>query len=63
MQPSLGYERGSRRRTPTWPTPIRAIGLDLDHVLVRGFDVVSRSVGPPIGGDHAPLLVGLRVSD
>lgn len=50
------------RRTPTWPTPVRGIGLDLDHVLVRGFDVVSRSVGGAIGGDHAPLVVALRIA-
>jgi hypothetical protein len=37
------------------PVPL----LPLDHVLARGFDVVSGARGPDLGSDHYPVLARL----
>ena len=67
--------RDARRgygRQPTW-VPARAlsrwpcwltapVALDLDHVLIgTALEVLEHRVGPPIGSDHRPVLVRLRV--
>jgi endonuclease/exonuclease/phosphatase (EEP) superfamily protein YafD len=46
---------------PTWPHG--AWGIPIDAVWGRGaWAVTGREVGPPIGSDHRPLRVGLRLA-
>lgn len=46
----------------TWPTDIPFARIPLDHVLVSpGVRVLSRSVGEPLGSDHAPVEVRLAL--
>lgn len=46
----------------TWPTAIPFARIPLDHVLVSpGVKVLSRSVGDPLGSDHAPVEVRLAL--
>ncbi|MBH23614.1 MAG: hypothetical protein CMH57_03925 [Myxococcales bacterium] len=43
----------------TWPAAAPIAGLPLDHVLVKGLEVVARRIGPDVGSDHLPVLVEL----
>jgi endonuclease/exonuclease/phosphatase (EEP) superfamily protein YafD len=46
----------------TWPAPLGALGLPIDHVLVSGpLRPVHRSVEPAFGSDHRMLLVDLAL--
>jgi endonuclease/exonuclease/phosphatase (EEP) superfamily protein YafD len=47
---------------PTWMAGFWPLALRIDHVLVSpGICVESVEVGPPIGSDHRPLRVRLRL--
>lgn len=47
---------------PTWPTGIPPAMIPLDHCLVTdAFQVDEVETGPPIGSDHLPLMVRLRL--
>lgn len=49
---------------PTWPAPLRGLGIPIDHILVTGGLVPVRAqAGPPIGSDHLPLRVHLQAGD
>jgi endonuclease/exonuclease/phosphatase (EEP) superfamily protein YafD len=39
----------------SWPSASPVALLPIDHVLARGFDVVSGARGPDLGSDHYPL--------
>lgn len=57
----VAASRGSGLRgtwPASWPGVLR-IPIDL-CLHTPGWETVSRTVGPPIGGDHRPLHVGLR---
>jgi endonuclease/exonuclease/phosphatase (EEP) superfamily protein YafD len=59
-------QRGLRRAsglTATWPAALQGwLGIPIDHVLVsRHWAVVANEVGPPLGSDHLPVLVGLTL--
>ncbi len=44
----------------TWPAPLGALGILIDHVLLRGgWRVVDFAVGPLVGSDHRPVSVAL----
>jgi endonuclease/exonuclease/phosphatase (EEP) superfamily protein YafD len=62
---STSQLRDSRRGWgihPTWPGPLAALGIPIDHVLVSPeIEIVRRVVGPQIGSDHRPVLVDLSV--
>ena len=43
----------------SWPS-VSLVGLlPIDHVLARGFEVVSGARGPDLGSDHYPVLARL----
>ncbi len=47
----------------TWPAPLAAVGIPLDHVLVSPeWSVQSRRTGPPVGSDHLPVFASLALS-
>ncbi len=47
---------------PTWPSRFGPMGIPIDHCLVSGrFAVTDCRVGPDVGSDHRPLVVGLRL--
>lgn len=47
---------------PTWPSPLSAVGIPIDHCLYGdGLRVVDRRVGPHVGSDHRPLVVDVAV--
>lgn len=49
---------------PTWPSPLAALGIPLDHCLFSPeLSVVSRRRGPNVGSDHLPLVIEIRVPD
>jgi len=53
---------GFGRQTSWAPPPLpQALGITLDHVLVRGLLTHERSVGPDLGGDHLPTLTRLSL--
>src|SRR5262245_23727039 len=43
----------------SWPSVSPVALLPIDHVLARGFDVVSGARGPDLGSDHHPVLARL----
>lgn len=43
----------------SWPTVAPVALLPVDHVLARGFEVVSGARGPDLGSDHYPVLARL----
>jgi len=50
------------RLLPTWPTRLRWLGIPIDHCLASGdVRIVSKRVGPPLGSDHRPILVGISL--
>jgi endonuclease/exonuclease/phosphatase (EEP) superfamily protein YafD len=51
--------RGSGRTAYPWHGPV---GVVLDHVFVRGFDVVRFGTRPGSSSDHLPLFAELRWS-
>ena len=55
--------RGTPLPVPTWPAPAGALGLPIDHVLVRGGPrVVSIAPwGTELKSDHRGLLAGLSL--
>jgi endonuclease/exonuclease/phosphatase (EEP) superfamily protein YafD len=53
-----GTARGARVRRP--PPPVAPVALlPVDHVLARGFELVSGERGPDLGSDHYPVLARL----
>jgi endonuclease/exonuclease/phosphatase (EEP) superfamily protein YafD len=47
---------------PTWPAGWPWVAIPIDHCLVSPeIMVVQMRTGPPIGSDHLPLIVDLRV--
>jgi len=48
-----------RRDSPSWPSSAGPLGLRIDHVLQRGFEVCDVTVGPGFGSDHRPVVVEL----
>lgn len=51
-----------RRDSPTWPAAIGPLGIRIDHVLERGFEVCAVERGPSFGSDHRVLIVELAES-
>ena len=49
-----GFGRGIQNTWYRYPTLL--LGLPIDHVLTRGIAIRQRSIGPPIGSDHRPIL-------
>ena len=46
----------------SWPTPLGAFGIPIDHALVGPAVAVSeRRLGESIGSDHRPLVIGVRM--
>ncbi|MGE3961152.1 MAG: endonuclease/exonuclease/phosphatase family protein [Dehalococcoidia bacterium] len=43
----------------TWPAPLGATGIAIDHVLVRGLRAASFWVGPSLGSDHRAVVADL----
>jgi endonuclease/exonuclease/phosphatase (EEP) superfamily protein YafD len=60
----LGDSRAGRGFQPTWPLPFwRPFRIPIDHCLVSPEVVVlRREVGPPIGSDHAPVILECGLS-
>lgn len=48
-----------RRDSPTWPSGLGFLGIRIDHVLERGFEVCRVETGPSFGSDHRPVVVEL----
>jgi endonuclease/exonuclease/phosphatase (EEP) superfamily protein YafD len=48
-----------RRDSSSWPSSIGLLGVRIDHVLQRGFEVCSVERGPSFGSDHRPVVVEL----
>lgn len=48
--------------SPSWPSGSGPLGIRIDHVLERGFEVCSVDVGPSLGSDHRAVVVGLAAS-
>ncbi len=50
------------RLLPTWPTRLGWLGIPIDHCFATGdLRIVSKRVGPPLGSDHRPILVGISL--
>lgn len=48
---------------PSWPYFSKLLGIPIDHCLVsKEIGITNREVGPDIGSDHFPLVVGLDLS-
>ena len=48
---------------PTWPTAVPLARIPIDHCLVSSDVVVHRrSVGPPVGSDHYPIVVDVSLA-
>ena len=61
-------EQGLHRVTglaPSWPAKMQGmLGIPIDHVLVTPHWAVAASlIGPDLGSDHLPVLVGLSLID
>ncbi len=47
---------------PTWQAGLWPLALPIDHVLVpQGSCEVTAAIGPEVGSDHRPVLVGLHL--
>lgn len=47
---------------PTWPSPLLAVGIPIDHVLgSAGIGAVAASILNDVGSDHRPVLVRLTL--
>ena len=56
-----GKRAGDPRWTATWPTPLRALGIPIDHIMFDGeLELVEVRVLEPIGSDHLPVLARFR---
>ena len=45
------------RITPSWPSLLGSLGIQIDHVMVNsGLQLLSQSSGPYLGSDHRPLI-------
>lgn len=45
----------------SWPTRLGPLGIPIDHALVGpAVGIGGRRLGPSIGSDHRPLLIGLH---
>lgn len=54
--------RGASGLVPTWPSPLAAIGIPIDHALGKGgVRVVKAWTGPALGSDHRPLIAEVRL--
>lgn len=51
-----------RRDSSSWPTGIGLLGIRIDHVLQRGFEVCSVERGPSFGSDHRPVVAELAAT-
>ena len=50
------------RLLPTWPARLGWLGIPIDHCLATGdVGIVSKLVGPRLGSDHRPVLVGISL--
>jgi len=48
---------------PTWPTTMPWLMIPLDHVLASaGIRILRRTVGPPVGSDHRPVMVDFTLA-
>ncbi|MDA0351665.1 MAG: endonuclease/exonuclease/phosphatase family protein [Chloroflexi bacterium] len=58
---STGLRTGvdGRRDAASWPSGLGWLGLRIDHVLQRGFEVCDASRGSSFGSDHRPVIVEL----
>jgi endonuclease/exonuclease/phosphatase (EEP) superfamily protein YafD len=44
----------------SWPAPLGAFGISLDHILSSDtFNALYRTRGPYIGSDHYPIIIEL----
>ncbi len=48
-----------RRDSASWPSGLGFLGVRIDHVLQRGFEVCAVDRGPSFGSDHRPVIVEL----
>lgn len=56
-----GKRAGDPRGVATWPTPLRWVGLPIDHIMFEGeLELVDVRVLEPIGSDHLPVLATFR---
>jgi len=50
------------RLLPTWPARLGWLGIPIDHCLAsRDVHIVSKHLGPRLGSDHRPILVGISL--
>ena len=46
----------------TWPSFMRLLGIQVDHVLYSdNVEVTEKSIGPRVGSDHYPVLVRFNI--
>lgn len=56
-----GKRAGDPRLAATWPAPMPAIGLPIDHIMFAGnLELVEIRVLESIGSDHLPVLARFR---
>lgn len=63
LQPVIdsGLYRIGRPFNYTWPKPMPPLAIQIDHVFANGGITGDLQVLPPIGSDHFPIFVRLKV--
>ncbi|MET1414579.1 endonuclease/exonuclease/phosphatase family protein [Roseibium sp. HPY-6] len=52
------------RWSPTWLTPVPGVGLELDHIFIKGrVEPRACDVGPFLGSDHWPIISTLVIGN
>jgi endonuclease/exonuclease/phosphatase (EEP) superfamily protein YafD len=65
FQQSSGLLNSAQGRgiQPSWPAHLSLLWIPIDHCLHSPqIEIVDRTIGPPQGSDHYPLLVSFRLS-
>ena len=56
-----GKRAGDPRLSATWPAPLRALGIPIDHIMFDGeLELVQVRVLPITGSDHLAVLAQFR---
>jgi endonuclease/exonuclease/phosphatase (EEP) superfamily protein YafD len=48
---------------PTWPADIPLMLIPIDHAVISPhIEIIHRAVGPKVGSDHYPIIIGFSIS-
>lgn len=57
---SSGLKPTSNGLKATWPRFLSVFGIQIDHAFIKNIDNYAFHVLPPIGSDHAPILLKVQ---